>query len=114
MDTSYCSIFESLELIVVSPDLLQLASICVMAMLLSWTVAAAKLKISILTTVFFPVAITSVLYTAVSSYLGIRRGTITWKDRVIREAGVDAAPSDSVSDESLGTFSESTSGNRES
>ena len=106
-------IFESLGLITISSDQLQLASVCVMSMLFSWAVAAAKLKISILTTVFYPIAITSVLYTAVSSYLGIRRGTITWKDRVIRETDVDVITSAALSDERPDSFPESTSGNRE-
>ena len=56
-----------------------------MAMLITWAAAAVKLRISTLTTLLYPIAITSVLYTAVTSYLGIRRGTMTWKDRIISE-----------------------------
>ena len=56
-----------------------------MAILISWAAAAVKLRISALTTLLYPIAITCVLYTAVTSYIGIRRGTMTWKDRAIGE-----------------------------
>ena len=56
-----------------------------MAILISWAAAAVKLRISALTTLLYPIAITCVLYTAVTSYIGIRRGTMTWKDRTIGE-----------------------------
>ena len=78
-------ILESLQWITITTDQLQLASFCVMAMLITWAAAAVKLRISTLTTLLYPIAITSVLYTAVTSYLGIRRGTMTWKDRIISE-----------------------------
>ena len=80
-------ILESLQLITITTDQLQLASFCVMAILISWAAAVAKLRISALTTLLYPIAITSVLYAAVTSYLGIRRGTMTWKDRIIGETG---------------------------
>ena len=78
-------ILESLQWITITTDQLQLASFCVMAMLITWAAAGVKLRISTLTTLLYPIAITSVLYTAVMSYLGIRRGTMTWKDRIISE-----------------------------
>ncbi len=78
-------ILESLQWITISADQVQLASFCVMAILISWAAAAVKLRISALTTLLYPIAITCVLYTAVTSYIGIRRGTMTWKDRTIGE-----------------------------
>ena len=106
-------ILESLRLITITTDQLQLASLCVMAILISWAAAAVKLKISTLTIVLYPIAITAVLYVAVASYLGIRRGTMTWKDRIISESGEDGAHGPQVTDAPLGSASDTPTGNSE-
>ena len=71
-------IFESLHWITLTTDQLQLASLSVAAVLISWAAAAVKLKINIITTVLYPIAITSVLYTAIAYYITIRRGAMKW------------------------------------
>ena len=84
-----------------------------MAILISWAAAAVKLKISTLTMVLYPIAITAVLYVAVASYLGIRRGTMTWKDRFISESGEDGAHGPQVTDAPRGSASDTPTGNSE-
>ncbi len=79
-------VMESVKIISLSTDQLQLASFSVAAVLISWAAAAVKLKISTPMTVLYPIAITSVLYTSLASYIGIRYGTMMWKNRVIHEA----------------------------
>ena len=105
---------EALQLITITPDQLQLASFCVMAILISWAAAAVKLRISALTTLLYPVAITFVLYTAVTSYLGIRFGTMTWKDRIISETGDAMVQDPHVSEERLDPASDTPTSNSES
>jgi len=79
-------VMESINVITLSTDQLQLASFSVAAVLVSWASAAVKLKISTPLTVLYPIAITSVLYTSLASYIGIRYGTMMWKNRVIHKA----------------------------
>ncbi len=108
-------ILESLGIIRITTDQLQLASFCIMAILISWASAAVKLKISILNTVFYPIAITAVLYTAIRSYLGIRRGTIVWKDRAIAEKAESISLEGSnVVNTSIDSVTNTSAGNSES
>jgi chlorobactene glucosyltransferase len=107
-------ILDSLKWITITTDQLQLASFCVMAILISWAAAAVKLRISALTTLLYPIAITSVLYTAVTSYLGIRRGTMTWKDRIIVEADEVMIQDTQVTNQPLDSASDTSASNSES
>ena len=85
-----------------------------MAILISWAAAAVKLRISALTTLLYPVAITFVLYTAVTSYLGIRFGTMTWKDRIISETDDAMVQDPQVPEEHLDPASDTPASNSES
>ena len=105
---------EALQLITITPDQLQLASFCVMAILISWAAAAVKLRISALTTLLYPVAITFVLYAAVTSYLGIRFGTMIWKDRIISETDDAMVQDPHVPEEHLDPASDTPASNSES
>ena len=71
------------------------------------------LKINIITTVLYPIAITSVLYTAIASYITIRRGTMKWKDRLIRDAVPVIGYESGEEDESLDDVSETSTGKSE-
>ena len=106
-------IFESLHWITLTTDQLQLASLSVAAVLISWAAAAVKLKINIITTVLYPIAITSVLYTAIASYITIRRGTMKWKDRLIRDTDSVISYESAEDGESLGDVSETSTGKPE-
>ena len=105
---------EALQLITITPDQLQLASFCVMAILISWAAAAVKLRISALTTLLYPVAITFVLYAAVTSYLGIRFGTMIWKDRIISKTDDAMVQDPHVPKEHLDPASDTPASNSES
>ena len=107
-------ILESLHWITLTTDQLQLASLCVTAVLISWAAAAVKLKINTITTVLYPIAITSVLYTAVASYITIRRGAMQWKDRVIRNTDEVLAHKPLNKDQSLDDVSDGSTGKSES
>ena len=85
-----------------------------MAILISWAAAAVKLRISALTTLLYPVAITFVLYTAVTSYLGIRFGTMIWKDRIISETDDVMVQDPHVPEERLDPASDTPASNSES
>ena len=79
-------IFESLHWITVTSDQLQIASLTVVAVLSSWAFSAVNLKINTIAVLLYPISISTVLYTAIASYITIRRGAMKWKDRIIRDA----------------------------
>jgi len=106
-------ISESMHWITLTKDQLQLASLCVAAILVSWTLSAVKLKISTVTILLYPIAITSILYTAVISYINIRCGTMLWKDRVIRVTHEIAEFDQQASRKSLESASDASTGKPE-
>jgi len=106
-------ISESMHWITLTKDQLQLASLCVAAILVSWALSAVKLKISTVTILLYPIAITSILYTAVISYINIRCGTMLWKDRVIRVTHEIAEFDQQASRKSLESASDASTGKPE-
>jgi hypothetical protein len=85
----------------------------VAAILVSWALSAVKLKISTVTILLYPIAITSILYTAVISYINIRCGTMLWKDRVIRVTHEIAEFDQQASRKSLESASDASTGKPE-
>ena len=79
-------ILESLDWITVTSNQLQLASLAVIAVLSSWTFSAVNLRINTIAVLLYPISISTVLYTAIASYITIRRGVMRWKDRIIRNS----------------------------
>ena len=106
-------ILESLDWITVTSNQLQLASLAVIAVLSSWAFSAVNLRINTIAVLLYPISISTVLYTAIASYITIRRGVMRWKDRIIRNTDELGDYQISEETESLEDVSETSTGKSE-